>query len=150
MARGKSTLENEVKTRLDGQTFLTHLEENTGQQPFPWQVLSTRELAELFHVHLQTLHNWHVRGRGPEPEPKGKWKGNRRYFTVASVVAWLDDRPTWHVYRDWYKDKFHNVPKLSKEELQARINDVISVNAYPQTWKRNRRFPAGITLGEAS
>ena len=151
MTRIKGTLENEVRNSLDGQTFLDRLEESVQGKAFPWQVVSTRELATLFHVHLQTLHNWHVRGRGPEPEPKGKWKGNRRYYTVANVMAWLDDRPAWHVYREWYQNHFHTVPDLPRNEVKAKIDALISEGYYTQPlWKRNRRFRAEVSLGGTS
>lgn len=132
--------ETKVRMRIDGQTFEKQLLERHQRRPFPWQVLSTRELAEAFGVHLQTLHNWGIRGKGPSPEPRCVWRGNRRYYTIANIIAWLDDRPAWHVYRDWIKKSFHNMPDMSETEVEAYINDLIATRAYKQPiWRQKRR-----------
>ena len=94
----QNNLETRIKNTLDGQSFLTRLAEQGITFPAPWFVVSSRELATAFQIHLQTVANWQIRGQGPKSEPKGIWRGNRTYFTIASILAWLDEKEPAQVY----------------------------------------------------
>src|SRR5262245_52095803 len=65
-----------------------------------WHVLSSRELAEVLGVTLQTLANWRVRGIGPPTEPSSHFRGHREHYRIDQVLAWLSERngepqPAW-------------------------------------------------------
>jgi hypothetical protein len=137
--KGPNTAEAKLKQVVDRLTFLSRLEEQGIVFPFPWQVVSTRELAELLGIHLQTLHNWNIRGKGPVPVPHGVWRGNRRYFRLADVIAWLEDVPVWEVYRDWIAERYTNAKVTAPEDTETFINKLIGMRAYKQPrWKLKR------------
>lgn len=68
----------------------------------PWRPISSRELAQILGVSLQSLANWRVRETGPEPEPPKKGKGNKVYYRPDIVLAWLEEeKEPWEFSRDW-------------------------------------------------
>ncbi len=54
---------------------------------FP-QLLTVKDVAEIMHVPLSTVHHWALRGDGPPSFKIGK---HRRYDADA-VARWLADR----------------------------------------------------------
>ena len=137
----QSNLEAKIKNTTDGQSFLTRLEEQGITYPAPWFVISSREMAAAFQIHLQTVANWQIRGQGPVSEPKGIWRGNRTYFTIANVIAFLEDKTPAQVYREWYVSKYTKADELSLEECEENINMLIQSRMYKQPkWKRKRRM----------
>ena len=137
----QSNLETRIKNTIDGQSFLTRLEEQGITYPAPWAVVSSRELATAFQIHLQTVANWQIRGQGPQAEPKGIWRGNRTYFTIANVMAWLEDKEAALVYQEWYLAKFTNADKLTLEECETNINKLVQSRIYEQhKWKQKLRY----------
>lgn len=54
---------------------------------FP-QLLTAKDVAEIVHVPLSTVHHWALRGEGPPSFKLGK---HRRYDAEA-VARWLADR----------------------------------------------------------
>lgn len=136
----KQNTEVRLRTSLDGQSFLLRLEEQGIIKPFPWYVISSRELATAFKIHLQTVANWQIRGQGPVAEPKGLWRGNRKYFTIANIIAWLDGKEAWEVYQEWIGKSFHEADNMPKQQCKVFIAELIASNAYQQPkWKRKRR-----------
>ncbi|MEP6342952.1 MAG: hypothetical protein ABJ275_06515 [Maricaulaceae bacterium] len=137
--KGRITAETKLKNTMDKQTFLSRLEEQGVVFPFPWMVVSTRELSELLSIPLQTIHNWEIRGKGPVPVTHGVWRGNRRYRRIADVIAWLDDVPVWTVYRDWLLEKYINLSLSTPKQCEEFINDLIAKRVYVQPrWKLKR------------
>lgn len=68
----------------------------------PWRPISSRELAQVLGVSLQSLANWRVRKTGPEPEPMRRGRGNKIYYRPDKVLSWLlEDRESWEFSRDW-------------------------------------------------
>jgi hypothetical protein len=72
----------------------------------PWRLISSRELAKLLGVSLQSLANWRLRGKGPVAEPPVKGRGNRIYYQRAQVLSWLSrftesPRGSWEFSSDW-------------------------------------------------
>lgn len=51
-------------------------------------LLTVRDVAEITHVPISTVHHWALRGEGPPSFKLGK---HRRY-DAAEVAAWLADR----------------------------------------------------------
>lgn len=56
---------------------------------FP-MLLTVRDVAEITHVPVSTVHHWALRGEGPPSFKLGK---HRRY-DAAEVAAWLTQRKT--------------------------------------------------------
>ncbi|PHS25516.1 MAG: hypothetical protein COA85_06905 [Robiginitomaculum sp.] len=135
-----ANMELKLKNSLDSQSFLTRLGEWGIKNPFPWLVVSSLELADMLGVHLQTIANWQIRKQGPQSEPKGHWRGNRRYFSIASIMAWLEDKEPWEIYQEWIGRKFKNALDMSKGECEKLIDYLIKTGVYKQPkWKRKRR-----------
>lgn len=65
----------------------------------PWSVITSRELAEVLGVHLQTISNWAVRGILPPPVKHPRLRGNRNYYRISTIRAWLngtdEDTESW-------------------------------------------------------
>lgn len=137
----QSNLETRIRETLGGQSFLTRLEEQGIKYPAPWFVVSSRELATAFQIHLQTVANWQIRGQGPQAEPKGVWRGNRTYFTIANIIGWLEEKEPAQVYHEWYLEKYTNADELTLEECETNINKLVQSRAYKQPkWKRKKRM----------
>ncbi|MGR3608690.1 MAG: helix-turn-helix transcriptional regulator [Sulfitobacter sp.] len=61
----------------------------------PWWLLSSPQAAALLSVTSATLHNWRVRGEGPEPVPPmylRKTQGNPIYYRYSNVRTWAATR----------------------------------------------------------
>lgn len=56
---------------------------------FP-MLLTVRDVAEITHVPVSTVHHWALRGQGPPSFKLGK---HRRY-DAAEVAAWIAQRKT--------------------------------------------------------
>ncbi|PHR55050.1 MAG: hypothetical protein COA47_14495 [Robiginitomaculum sp.] len=137
----KESLEIKIKNSLDSQTFLSRLAEQGVKETFPWLVISSLELADVLGVHLQTIANWQIRKQGPIAEPKDHWRGNRRYFSIANITAWLDQVEAWKVYQEWIGTRFYNAENKPKDECEKLIDTVIKTGTYKQPkWKRKGWF----------
>ncbi|MFN3935474.1 MAG: helix-turn-helix domain-containing protein [Parvibaculum sp.] len=84
-----------------------HLIHKLLQRPTPpWRAISSRELASLLNVSLQSLANWRVRGTGPAAEKRKKGQGNRMMYRPDVVMSWLSrlgsvPREPWEFSREW-------------------------------------------------
>ena len=61
----------------------------------PWWLLSSPQAAALLNVTSATLHNWRVRGEGPEPVPPMYLKptqGDPIYYQYGAVRSWAATR----------------------------------------------------------
>lgn len=70
----------------------------------PWaSVVSSRELAQVLRISLQGVHNAILRNHLPEPEPRSKKlpAGNRRYWRIDRIRAFLENRTTEEINREW-------------------------------------------------
>lgn len=54
---------------------------------FP-ELLTVRDVAEILHVPISTVHHWAVRGDGPPSFKVGK----HRRFDAAVVASWLEEQ----------------------------------------------------------
>ncbi len=54
---------------------------------FP-ELLTVRDVAEILHVPISTVHHWAVRGDGPPSFKVGK----HRRFDAAVVAIWLEEQ----------------------------------------------------------
>src|SRR5262245_49971131 len=60
------------------------------EDPQPtWREISSRELAKLFGVSLQSLANWRVRESGPSRFSKRRGRGNKVFYRRNDVAVWL-------------------------------------------------------------
>lgn len=80
---------------------------NANWQPFDrrptWSVVSSAELAQILGVHLQTINNWKVRNILPAPVKDIRLKGNKNYFRISEIRAWLENRPEVDIHWEWIK-----------------------------------------------
>jgi hypothetical protein len=67
-----------------------------------WSVVTSRELAQVLGVSLQTINNWKMRFILPEPEPhSGELIGNRNYYKISKIRSWLENRPEDEIHWEW-------------------------------------------------
>lgn len=138
----RKNTESDILNSLAGKDFLSRLEELYGiSNPFPWQVVSRRQLTSAIGIHTQTAANWNIRGKGPTPTPKGTWKQHKCYYPIAHVVAWLDQKPAWKVYQDWLETECPTQDVQSQSQCQSLIEQLIETRSYKQPqWKQKLRF----------
>lgn len=55
-----------------------------------WAVISSRELASVLDVSLQTINNWHVRCILPAPVKHPRLRANKNYWRIQDVRSWLN------------------------------------------------------------
>jgi phage terminase Nu1 subunit (DNA packaging protein) len=58
-----------------------------------WYTVTSRELANILGVNLQTINNWLVRGKLPAPEPRVRGKSNKNRYKISVIKKWLCDTP---------------------------------------------------------
>lgn len=140
--RQRKNTEADILNSLAGKDFLSRLEELYGiTNPFPWQVLTRRQLTSAIGIHTQTMANWEIRGKGPKSTPRGTWKQNKSYYPIANVIAWLDQKPSWEVYQNWLETECPSQDVQSQSHCQSLIEQLIATNTYKQPqWKRKLRF----------
>lgn len=90
-----------------------------------WSVISSRELSVILNVSLQSICNWRLRGILPEPEPHNLSRnGNKNYYSIAKIRAWLEDRTEDSVHWEFIKKHMSTgTPYSSLEQAKevARI-----------------------------
>jgi hypothetical protein len=97
----------------------------------PWHVLSARELAHLLGVSLQVLANWRVRAKGPAPSPSSDYPGNRTFYRVSAIDAWLrglqgECVDEWQVTAEWLMQQYIFPVPLQCEERTWRVVQQLS------------------------
>jgi hypothetical protein len=55
----------------------------------PWHVISSRELADVLDVSLQTLGNWRMSGTGPPVEWRLTYPGPKWFYRIDRTKTWL-------------------------------------------------------------
>ena len=138
----RKNTEADILNSLAGKDFLTRLEELYDiTNPFPWQVISRRQLTTAIGIHTQTIANWEIRSKGPKSTPKGTWRYNKAFYPIANIVAWLDQKPIWKVYQDWLSIECPTQDVESQSQCQSLIEQLIETRAYKQPqWKQKLRF----------
>lgn len=94
----------------------------------PWRTISSRQLASLLGVSLQTLANWRVRGTGPQTAPLKKGRGNKVFYRRDAVLAWLceDAVEPWEFCRDWLAEREITVLGVPTQESTEWLIDVVN------------------------
>jgi len=89
------------------------------QQPL-WRPISSRQLAALLGVSLQSLANWRVRGYGPPYLPHITGTGNKIYYRPDEVLAWLSGGTVepWEFVRDWLAERDLQVTPATQESTE--------------------------------
>jgi len=85
---------------------IRHLQANWSkfERRCPWaSVVSSRELAQVLGISLQGVHNAILRNHLPEPEPRSKHlpSGNRRYWRIDRIKAFLENRTAEEINLEW-------------------------------------------------
>jgi len=57
----------------------------------PWQLVTTKQAAQLLHVDPAGFTVWKYRGLGPEPEPS-YFRGSVQTYRIDRLAAWLAQR----------------------------------------------------------
>ncbi len=70
----------------------------------PWEHITSMELAKVLGVHLQTINNWVIRGIVIPSPPSPQRRGNKNYFSVGVLRAWLEARSEDDLVREWVKN----------------------------------------------
>lgn len=89
----------------------------------PWGHISSRQLASVLDVHLQTISNYVCRGF-LVPEDQNKFKGNRNYFRISYIRSLFEDKEEDQILWDWIEQYMDcGTPFTSIEQAQevARI-----------------------------
>ncbi len=91
-----------------------------------WSCVSSRELSVALCVSLQSICNWRLRGILPEPEPRSRHlpAGNRNWYRISKIRAWLEDRTEESIHWDFikqYMDTGTPYSSLEQAEETARI-----------------------------
>jgi len=85
----------------------------------PWDVLSSTELADILGLSFQVLANWRIRNKGPRPEPRQNFRGNRTYYRVYEIERWLgglENSDGWRVVAKWLMEKYFFPEPLQDEQ----------------------------------
>jgi len=78
-------------------------------QPFikrcPLGHITSKELSKVLSVSLQTINNWKMRELLPAPDQHPRLKGNKNYFQIAKIRAWIEDRPADEIIMEWARNQ---------------------------------------------
>jgi hypothetical protein len=91
-----------------------------------WSIISSRELSLVLNVSLQTINNWKMRGILPEKEQSSLHlpAGNKNYYRISKIRAWLEDRPEsdihWEWARCWMSGHMDHIKTL--QQLEYLVN----------------------------
>lgn len=108
----------------------------------PWDTLSSRQLAALLRVSIQVLANWRMRDTGPKPAPANCFRGNRTYYPVYEVEAWLCGIEPWEVMRDWLRERYIFPEPLTTAERTWKVACRLQRwQIHPLTHKPKRHIP---------
>lgn len=66
-----------------------------------WCSVTSRELAVILNVSLQTINNWKMRSILPECEPSDAHKGNVNHYRISKIRAWLEERDSEEIEWEW-------------------------------------------------
>ncbi len=115
-------------------------------QPFDrrptWSVVSSRELAKVLNVSLQTINNWKMREILPEPESHPRLKGNKNYYKISKIRSWLENVPEQDIHWEWANRclaEFGPFPALPQVEY-------VVIHAYKLLSVDKPRIPANFTI----
>jgi hypothetical protein len=110
----------------------------------PWHALSASELAALLNVSLQVLANWRVRKKGPLPCPSDAYPGNRTFYRVSAIEAWLrwlhgEVVDEWEITAAWLMEQFiFPVPLQCEERTQRVVQQLSRWNIFPAAHRPKR------------
>lgn len=74
-----------------------------------YQFVSTAELAQVLGVKHQVVANFVLRQIIPAPVPASapyRFKGNKRYFRISAIKAWLESKPELEIYEEFINNEF--------------------------------------------
>jgi hypothetical protein len=78
-----------------------------------WYTVTSRELADILGVNLQTINNWLVRGKLPAPELRRKGKGNKNRYKISVIKEWLygtpEDETHWSFINEHMSEGFKSI-----------------------------------------
>jgi hypothetical protein len=80
----------------------------------PWSWLSVKDTSALLNITIQSVHNHVSRGYLPPLEKKPGFRGNKRFFQICKLRAFLEGRDEESICWDWINkhlpdDKFDTI-----------------------------------------
>ena len=86
----------------------------------PWSFVSSRELSFVLGVSLNTISNYKMRGILPSPEPHPRFRGNRNWYKISTIKAWLTGRTEEEILRDFLDRRMEGY--IGSTDLQSRMD----------------------------
>ena len=83
----------------------------------PWSHVSSRELSKLLNVSLNTINNYKMRDI-IVPVEQSRFKGNRNYYNVAYIRAWLESKSEEEITWTWI-DK--HIPDYNQDIVEPAV-----------------------------
>lgn len=77
----------------------------------------------MLGVHLGTINNWVIRGILPQPVSHPKLLGNKNWFRISAIKAWLDSRTEEEIIWDWVRDV---LPDLSVVKNLPQLESIVN------------------------
>lgn len=68
----------------------------------PWSHISSRQLASVLGVHLQSISNYVCRGF-LVPAPHDQFKGNKNYFRISYIRSIFENKSENQIQWEWIK-----------------------------------------------
>ena len=104
------------------------------------------KLAPVLGVAMATLETWRARAVGPRPEPRLGPQNTETFYSVAGVLAWLDNhqKSAWEYEKAWLIEHFDGW-----ETPAGRVSESLSEaeTAAVTAWFRAHGTPVIQTLG---
>ena len=84
-----------------------------------WHPLPSIRVAALLGVSLQVLANWRVRDGGPPHLGVTRGRGNRVFYRLDELAAWLadDGREPWEIRWEWMQRRGFEMEPVTKESI---------------------------------
>lgn len=90
----------------------------------PWVEITSRDLARVLGISIQTLANWRVREKGPPYEGSKRGRGNKIFYVPCMVYEWMVEDPVAHLRlsNEWLAVYGLALPETARpDEIVAHI-----------------------------
>lgn len=99
----------------------------------PWLYLTSAELAKVLGVHIQTLANWRLRGKGPPEAPRLWFKGRPARYHLGCVRVWAEAEAGnhaefWRFNGEWLRDHMQFPDWQDKGAVYACVQKLMTLS----------------------
>jgi len=81
----------------------------------PWGHISSRQLASVLGVHLQSISNYVCRGF-LVPEPKERFRTNKNYFRISYIRSLFESKDEEQIQWEWINEFIKPEPPFTDLE----------------------------------